>query len=573
MSQLYYGLVTNKGLAKLAAAAAGGPALSLTSMAFGDGGGAETAPSNAATALVNERYRTLLAEKYPHPTNPAILYVEGIIPSGVGGWTLREAGIYDAAGDLIVIAKLPAMNVALLADGASTEGLVRLPIVFETASSVQMLVDPTVLLASQSWVLERVLTRPFITVDSATTTAPPASPAAHMLYLVPTGATGAWAGKQHQLAYYLGGWRFYAAPIGKRVAASDTGKVFRRIATGWEALWVEQEASLVISKSGIVEAAGSGNRLARAVRSQRLNNLGAPTGTANALIVTFDPAPNNVAELARMPIRIMPAFTNTAAVNVTIPGIGVFPLLTRTGRPLRYGDLRAGVPTVIEHDGDVSMRLTAPANSEIGGPMRRLRYATSATFTAGPGEFLLHIYGHGAAGGGGRCVGLSGAGAGGGSGAYCDIWLPIEPDLVIPLALGAGGTRGIISSPDGGDGGSCLIDGIVSITGGKGGTAGVVGGGGVGGEGGIATILNDLEGFVADGKTGGTAIIITDTNMVGGFGAPAPFGGGKGGGPNQGTGGDDGGDPGGGGGGGANSAGSNGGRGGNPFFRFETFPG
>lgn len=337
MSQLYYGLVTATGLAKLAASAAGGPSLTLSTMAFGDGGGAEVAPTTAASALVNERYRAMLVEKYPHPTNPSILYVEGIIPPGVGGWTMREAGIYDAAGDLIVIAKTPALNVALISEGASTEGVVRLPIIFDSASSVQILVDPTVLLATQGWVLERVLTRPFITVDSATTAAPPANPPSHALYRIPAGATGAWVGHDHKLAYYASGWRFYTAPVGKRIAASDTGKVYRRVAAGWEELWVEDEVKNILTKSGIVAPPGSGLRLTEAVRSGALNYAVA-AGTANAVVATLDPA--LAANVAGMRLCIKMASANTGAATLNA-GAGALPIRQRGGADVAAGAWQA----------------------------------------------------------------------------------------------------------------------------------------------------------------------------------------------------------------------------------------
>ncbi|MCJ8142980.1 phage tail protein [Ancylobacter sp. A5.8] len=368
MSQLYYGLVTNTGLAKLAASAAGGPSLTLSAMAFGDGGGAETAPTPAATGLVNERYRALLVEKYPHPTNPSILYVEGIIPPGVGGWTLREAGIYDADGDLIVIAKMPALNVALISEGASTEGVVRLPIVFDSASSVQILIDPTVLLATQGWVLERVLARPFITVDSATITVPPATPSAHALYLVPAGATGAWAGQGHTLAYYLGGWRFHAAPIGKRVAASDTGKVYRRTAAGWEALWVEAEVSTLLTAAGRAAPHSADARLVEVIRAQSLNYRVAG-GSANALTVALAPAPVPALNpaLTGMPLRLRIGSNNTGPATLNA-GPGALPIVTPRGVPIAQGDLIADAIVTLICTG-TSWMLVGPAYSEF--PLRQ----------------------------------------------------------------------------------------------------------------------------------------------------------------------------------------------------------
>ncbi|HEY9215905.1 MAG TPA: phage tail protein [Ancylobacter sp.] len=360
MSQLYYGLVTDVGLAKLAASAAGGPSLTLSTMAFGDGGGVETAPTKAAMELVNERYRAPVVEKYPHPTNASILYVEGVIPPGVGGWTLREAGIYDADGDLIVIAKPPTMNVALISEGASTEGVVRLPIVFDSLASVELLIDPTVLLATQGWVLERVLTRPFITVDSVTTVAPPGAPAAHSLYLVPESATGVWAGQTHKLAYYLGGWRYYVAPRAKIIAASDSGKSYRRTADGWEELWVEAEVKKAIENAGITAEPGSGTRLAEALsRTASGGVFYTDNGATNAVrLQQIGSFKQPQAYFDGQEVNFYPAAANTSAANIRVGTVlPVVPLVEHDGTPLTVDRLGTKLISARYHAGSASFRI------------------------------------------------------------------------------------------------------------------------------------------------------------------------------------------------------------------------
>lgn len=474
MSQIYFGLVTAVGLAKLAASAAGGPSLTLSAMAFGDGGGAETAPTSAATGLVNERYRALLVDKYPHPTNPAILYVEGVIPSGIGGWTLREAGIYDADGDLIVIAKTPALNVALVAEGATTEGVVRLPIVFDGASSVQILIDPTVVLATQAWAVERLLLRPWLTVDSATTTAPPAVPTAHMLYLVPTGATGAWAGQAGKLAYYLGSWRYYASPVGKHISASDTGKAYRRTATGWEELWVETEVANAISKSGIATAPGSGLRLPQAMRSAQMN-YAVCAGTGNAIAATLDPpvtALNQVRWLILVPIA-----SNVAGlVNMTINGLGPYPVKSRGATLLPAGTLIAGVPAMVMIDGTAIHLVDAAVASD------EAVYDASGNWTCPNNVARIWQI---VTGGGGGATGNSvsqGGSTGGGAGTAMG-FKDVAPGTVYPATVGAPGAGGAINlGSDGGDGGDSTFNGM---TGGRG--RGAKASGPVNGAGGTAS--------------------------------------------------------------------------------------
>ncbi|CAA0086850.1 Uncharacterised protein [Starkeya nomas] len=524
MSQLYYGLVTAIGLAKLAASAAGGPSLTLSTMAFGDGGGAETAPTSAATGLVNERYRAMLVEKYPHPTNPSILYVEGIIPPGVGGWTMREAGIYDAAGDLIVIAKTPTINVALISEGASTEGVVRLPIVFDSASSVQILVDPTVLLATQGWVLDRVLTRPFITVDSATVTAPPANPAAHALYLVPAGATGAWASQEHKLAYYLGGWHYYAAPVAKHVAASDTGKLYRRLAGGWEALWVESEVRAVLSKAGFIVPPGANLPLLKAIRSLRLN--AAPAGgTANALAVALDPAPTSYDDLKVL--WIIPSANNGGgAMTININGLGAVPVTVAGAKP-PAGALLVGVPAMLVRDATGYSIAGAPTT---GALINTRTFATpgAASYIPTAGTQRVRVYCTAGGGSGGGCpltAGTSNFGGAGGGGAgetrTIDVSVANLPATPIPLIVGAGAPG--VDGDNGLTGGTSSFGSICTAIGGFGGSIGAQASsahtqhgarGGVGGSGGVGI----------PGGAGDPAINMFNSNFVSGAGGRSYYG-------------------------------------------------
>jgi len=72
-------------------------------------------------------------------------------------------------------------------------------------------------------------------VESVTLASPPASPAAGACYLVATGATGAWAGKDGMLAGFTeGGWRFIAAIEGARVLDRSSGEMIVRRGGAWE---------------------------------------------------------------------------------------------------------------------------------------------------------------------------------------------------------------------------------------------------------------------------------------------------------------------------------------------------
>jgi phage-related tail fiber protein len=99
----YYALLTNVGAAKLANATALGEQVEITQMAVGDGNGALPTPNPAQTALVHELRRAPLNTLTIDPVNTNQIIAEQVIPEDVGGWWIREIGLYDSDGDMIAV--------------------------------------------------------------------------------------------------------------------------------------------------------------------------------------------------------------------------------------------------------------------------------------------------------------------------------------------------------------------------------------------------------------------------------------------------------------------------------------
>ncbi|MDX2073018.1 MAG: DUF2793 domain-containing protein [Alphaproteobacteria bacterium] len=64
-------------------------------------------------------------------------------------------------------------------------------------------------------------------------TAPPVSPASGDLYIVASGATGAWAGKDNQIAWYSGAWKFIVPAEGLTFWVKDEDKLYSWNGTAW----------------------------------------------------------------------------------------------------------------------------------------------------------------------------------------------------------------------------------------------------------------------------------------------------------------------------------------------------
>ncbi len=130
MSTKYMGVWTEKGLKKLARYATENKTISFTQLAIGDGNGSVPEPYANVTSLVHEVWRGNLNNVANNPQNEASVLVEIVIPYNVGGFFVREWGIYDNEGDLLVYGNHAEFYKAMLAEGTGAElrELVELPI-------------------------------------------------------------------------------------------------------------------------------------------------------------------------------------------------------------------------------------------------------------------------------------------------------------------------------------------------------------------------------------------------------------------------------------------------------------
>ncbi|AXJ03562.1 phage tail protein [Pseudomonas fluorescens] len=150
----YYTLLTNAGIAYETACKAAGTPIKLTQISVGDGGGAVYNPAATATALKREVWRGPLNALFQDEKNPSWLLAEVTIPPDVGGWYVREAGLWTDTGILYAIVKYPESFKPVLANsGSGKEFYIRS--IFETsnASLVTLLIDDTVVKATRAWVM------------------------------------------------------------------------------------------------------------------------------------------------------------------------------------------------------------------------------------------------------------------------------------------------------------------------------------------------------------------------------------------------------------------------------------
>ncbi|MEN2426901.1 phage tail protein [Chromobacterium vaccinii] len=157
MNNDFFTLLTAVGKAKLAAAASGGAPLKLSQMAVGEGdNGAYYTPAESQTALKSEAWRAGLNHLSTDPANPSWIVAELVIPDQVGGFTIREVGVFDADGALFAVGKFPESYKPVLADGANKQLYVRMILEVSNAAAVTLMVDPSVVLATRGSVDARI---------------------------------------------------------------------------------------------------------------------------------------------------------------------------------------------------------------------------------------------------------------------------------------------------------------------------------------------------------------------------------------------------------------------------------
>lgn len=147
----YFSIPTEIGEARIANALALGIPLKLTHMAVGDGNGVVPVPDRKQTALVKEQRRAPINTLDKDPKNASQIIIEQVLPADVGGWWVREIGIFDDAGNLCAVANCPPSYKPLLSDGAGKDQVVRVVLLVSSTAAVELKIDPAVVLATRKY--------------------------------------------------------------------------------------------------------------------------------------------------------------------------------------------------------------------------------------------------------------------------------------------------------------------------------------------------------------------------------------------------------------------------------------
>ncbi|HAM3548586.1 TPA: phage tail protein [Escherichia coli] len=157
MSTKFKTVITTAGAAKLAAATApGGRKVNITTMAVGDGDGKLPVPDAGQTGLIHEVWRHALNKISQDKRNSNYIIAELVIPPEVGGFWMRELGLYDDAGTLIAVANMAESYKPALAEGSGRSQTCRMVIIVSSVASVALTIDTTTVMATQDYVDDKI---------------------------------------------------------------------------------------------------------------------------------------------------------------------------------------------------------------------------------------------------------------------------------------------------------------------------------------------------------------------------------------------------------------------------------
>ncbi|QHB17876.1 phage tail-collar fiber domain-containing protein [Mannheimia pernigra] len=146
----FHSVLTNYGVTAFAKAISTKQPLNILKMAVGDGNGRAVTPDSSRTALVREVYRANINSIKLDVRNNKQVIFELTIPEDVGGFYIREMGIFDHNEKLVAIANTPESYKPQLTEGSGKVQVLRMILLVSSSDSVSLTVDNSLIWAKRS---------------------------------------------------------------------------------------------------------------------------------------------------------------------------------------------------------------------------------------------------------------------------------------------------------------------------------------------------------------------------------------------------------------------------------------
>ncbi|MFR2889229.1 MAG: phage tail protein, partial [Clostridium butyricum] len=149
MSEKFYTILTNIGKAKIANSGVMGSKVNFVKFKIGDSNGSYYEPTEAQRDLIHTVYEGNITDIEVDKNNPNWIKINLMIPANVGGFTIREYGVFDESGNMLAVAKCAESYKPVAEDGSTKELILRMILAVSNTSSVNMELDPTLVFVSK----------------------------------------------------------------------------------------------------------------------------------------------------------------------------------------------------------------------------------------------------------------------------------------------------------------------------------------------------------------------------------------------------------------------------------------
>ncbi|MCD7779313.1 MAG: phage tail protein [Candidatus Gastranaerophilales bacterium] len=147
MSEEFYSVVTDYGIQKQLSCLKNTEEFDLSQIVLGDGSGNYYEPDTSQTELVNEVWRGEITKCV---WENGKFYCLTSVPADEGGFYIREAGVLDSAGNLIVVSKFPETYKQTPDSGSVKQLIIKIEINFLNSSVSSLAVNANISYATQT---------------------------------------------------------------------------------------------------------------------------------------------------------------------------------------------------------------------------------------------------------------------------------------------------------------------------------------------------------------------------------------------------------------------------------------
>nr|WP_321026318.1 phage tail protein [Clostridium neonatale] len=149
MAEKFYTIITDIGKAKIANCISQATKVDFVKMKVGDGGGKYYNPIETQTDLINTVWEGDIGHVVVDKENPNWINIEVILPADVGGFMIREYGVFDSENNLLAIAKCAETYKPVAAEGSTKELNMKMILAISNIDSITLKIEPALMYAKK----------------------------------------------------------------------------------------------------------------------------------------------------------------------------------------------------------------------------------------------------------------------------------------------------------------------------------------------------------------------------------------------------------------------------------------